>query len=153
MCPQQEGAPPKNAAERARQLRELLDHHNYRYHALDDPEVPDAEYDRLMVELRTLESQFPQLQSADSPTMRVGAAPVAAFGTVKHALRCCPSTTHSAPMKCATSSAGSGAHRRPEPIRYAAEPAGWPGNQRALQARRVREVQRARRTGGTSHRT
>jgi DNA ligase (NAD+) len=86
MCPQQEGVPPKNAAERARQLRELLDHHNYRYHALDDPEVPDAEYDRLMVELRKLESQFPQLQSPDSPTMRVGAAPVAAFGTVKHAI-------------------------------------------------------------------
>jgi DNA ligase (NAD+) len=86
MCPQQEGAPPKKAAERARQLRELLDHYNYRYHALDDPEVPDAEYDRLMVELRALESQYPQLQSADSPTMRVGAAPVAAFGTVKHAI-------------------------------------------------------------------
>ena len=85
MGPQQ-GAPPKKAAERVRQLRELLDHYNYRYHALDDPEVPDAEYDRLMIELRALESQNPQLQSADSPTMRVGAAPVAAFGTVKHAV-------------------------------------------------------------------
>ena len=86
MGSQQHGAPPKNAADRAHRLRELLDHYNYRYHALDDPEVPDAEYDRLMVELRALESQFPQLQSADSPTMRVGAAPIAAFGTVKHAI-------------------------------------------------------------------
>jgi DNA ligase (NAD+) len=84
MCPKQEAAPPENAQQRARELRELLDRYNYRYHALDDPEVPDAEYDRLMVELRALETQFPQLQSAASPTMRVGATPVAAFGTVKH---------------------------------------------------------------------
>src|SRR5277367_6306987 len=84
MCPKQEAAPLKNATVRTRRLRELLERYNYRYHALDDPEVPDAEYDRLMVELRALELQFPQLQSADSPTMRVGAAPVAAFGSVKH---------------------------------------------------------------------
>src|SRR5277367_4431915 len=86
MCPKQEGAPPKSATARTRQLRELLERYNHRYHALDDPEVPDAEYDRLMVELRALEAEWPQLQSAESPTMRVGAAPVAAFGTVKHAI-------------------------------------------------------------------
>jgi DNA ligase (NAD+) len=84
MCPAQEAPPPKSATQRVRALRELLDRYNYRYHALDDPEVPDAEYDRLMVELRALETQYPELQSADSPTMRVGATPVAAFGTVKH---------------------------------------------------------------------
>jgi DNA ligase (NAD+) len=72
------------AAKRAAQLRELLDRYNYRYHALDDPEVPDAEYDRLMQELRALETQHPQLQTPDSPTQRVGAAPVAAFGAVRH---------------------------------------------------------------------
>jgi DNA ligase (NAD+) len=71
-------------AERAVELRTLLERYNYRYHALDDPEVPDAEYDRLMVELRTLESQHPDLISPDSPTQRVGAAPVAAFGAVRH---------------------------------------------------------------------
>ena len=71
-------------AVRAAQLRTLLDRYNYRYHALDDPEVPDAEYDRLMVELRTLESEHPEIITPDSPTMRVGAAPVAAFGTVRH---------------------------------------------------------------------
>ena len=65
-------------------LRELLHRYNYRYHALDDPEVPDAEYDRLMLELRALETQYPQLLSGDSPTQRVGAAPVSAFGAVKH---------------------------------------------------------------------
>lgn len=65
-------------------LRELLDRYNYRYHALDDPEVPDAEYDRLMQELRALENKYPELLSAESPTQRVGAAPISAFGAVKH---------------------------------------------------------------------
>jgi DNA ligase (NAD+) len=69
---------------RAADLRDLLERYNYRYHALDDPEVPDAEYDRLMLELRGLEEKYPQLQTPDSPTMRVGAAPISAFGTVKH---------------------------------------------------------------------
>jgi DNA ligase (NAD+) len=71
-------------AARALELRTLLDHYNYRYHALDDPEVPDAEYDRLMLELRALEAAHPELVSPESPTMRVGAAPVAVFGAVRH---------------------------------------------------------------------
>jgi DNA ligase (NAD+) len=74
----------RKAARRAGELRELLERYNYRYHALDDPEVPDAEYDRLMVELRDLETRYPQLITTDSPTQRVGAAPVAAFGSVRH---------------------------------------------------------------------
>jgi DNA ligase (NAD+) len=78
------GAESTKAAARAAKLRELLERYNYRYHALDDPEVPDAEYDRLMLELRAIETQYPQLLTPDSPTMRVGAAPVAAFGAVKH---------------------------------------------------------------------
>jgi DNA ligase (NAD+) len=69
---------------RVRELRDLLERYNYRYHALDDPEVPDAEYDRLMRELRELEQQHPQLAAADSPSARVGAAPIGAFGTVRH---------------------------------------------------------------------
>jgi DNA ligase (NAD+) len=72
------------AEQRAAELRELLDRYNYRYHALDDPEVPDAEYDRLMLELRSIEAQYPQLLTKDSPTQRVGAAPVSAFGAVRH---------------------------------------------------------------------
>jgi DNA ligase (NAD+) len=71
-------------AGRAAALRELLDRYNYRYHALDDPEVPDAEYDRLMVELRDIEARHPDLTTPDSPTQRVGSAPLAAFGTVRH---------------------------------------------------------------------
>jgi len=84
MCADKSIEPPQKAATRAAQLRELLERYNYRYHALDDPEVPDSEYDKLMVELRELETQFPQLLIPDSPTMRVGAAPVSAFGAVKH---------------------------------------------------------------------
>jgi DNA ligase (NAD+) len=74
----------KKAAARAKKLRELLDRYNYRYHALDDPEVPDAEYDRLMVELRGIEAEHPRVLTPNSPTQRVGAAPVAAFGAVRH---------------------------------------------------------------------
>jgi DNA ligase (NAD+) len=78
--------PARQAAARVAELKETLERYNYRYHALDDPEVPDAEYDKLMAELRALEAEHPQLLTPDSPTQRVGAAPVAAFGTVKHRL-------------------------------------------------------------------
>jgi len=65
-------------------LRAQIDEHNYRYYVLDDPSVPDAEYDRLMQRLRGLEAEHPALVRADSPTQRVGAAPQAAFGSVAH---------------------------------------------------------------------
>jgi DNA ligase (NAD+) len=78
------GKGKRAAAARAAALRELIERYNYRYHALDDPEVPDAEYDRLMVELRGIETEYPELLTPDSPTQRVGAAPVAAFGAVRH---------------------------------------------------------------------
>jgi DNA ligase (NAD+) len=74
----------RRAAARAADLREILERYNYRYHALDDPEVPDAEYDRLMLELNRIETQYPELRTADSPTQRVGAAAVGAFGAVRH---------------------------------------------------------------------
>ena len=67
-------------------LREQIRHHNYRYHVLDDPEVPDAEYDRLVRALQKLESENPDLITPDSPTQRVGAEPVSTFGTVTHEL-------------------------------------------------------------------
>ncbi|HEV7613584.1 MAG TPA: NAD-dependent DNA ligase LigA [Steroidobacteraceae bacterium] len=86
MCAQKAAGLRSKTAARVVELRQTLDRYNYRYHALDDPEVPDAEYDRLMLELRTLETQHPELLTPDSPTQRVGAAPVAAFGAVKHRL-------------------------------------------------------------------
>ena len=72
--------------ERIEHLRTQLNHHNYRYYVLDDPEVSDAEYDALMRELRQLEVEYPSLLAPDSPTQRVGAAPVEAFGVVEHPL-------------------------------------------------------------------
>ncbi|MDN0087444.1 NAD-dependent DNA ligase LigA [Yersinia nurmii] len=66
------------------QLRASLRHHEHQYHVLDAPEIPDAEYDRLMGELRELEAQHPKLITADSPTQRVGAAPLDAFDQVRH---------------------------------------------------------------------
>ena len=69
---------------RAEELRELVNHHMYRYHVLDDPEVSDAEYDELIRELRALEDRFPELITPDSPTQRVGAAPAALFRPVQH---------------------------------------------------------------------
>ncbi len=72
------------AAARIAELRERLDRYNYQYYVLDNPDVPDAEYDRLMLELRDLESRYPELLTADSPTQRVGATPAAAFGAVRH---------------------------------------------------------------------
>jgi DNA ligase (NAD+) len=71
-------------ARRVEQLREQIRFHNYRYYVLDDPQVPDAEYDRLLGELQALEAEHPELVSADSPTQRVGAKPLSAFGEVRH---------------------------------------------------------------------
>ncbi|MDJ0860933.1 MAG: NAD-dependent DNA ligase LigA [Gammaproteobacteria bacterium] len=69
---------------RCAELRELIDHHNYRYYVLDEPQIPDAEYDRLLRELQAMEVRHPELITPDSPTQRVGAAPAAAFGQVVH---------------------------------------------------------------------
>jgi DNA ligase (NAD+) len=67
-------------------LRKEITDHNYRYYVLDDPIIPDAEYDRLMRELQSLEEDYPQFVQPDSPTQRVGAEPLAAFGQVIHAV-------------------------------------------------------------------
>jgi DNA ligase (NAD+) len=72
------------SADRAAQLRRSIEYHNYRYHVLDDPELPDAEFDRLLVELRELEARHPELVTPDSPTQRVGGAPSDEFQEVRH---------------------------------------------------------------------
>jgi len=69
-----------------RKLRDQINHHNYLYYVLDQPEVPDAEYDRLLRELEALEAKHPELITEDSPTQRVGAEPLKAFGEVRHKL-------------------------------------------------------------------
>ena len=75
---------PPGAAERAEELRALIRHHNTLYHTLDAPEIPDAEYDLLVLELRRLESEYPVLATPDSPTNSVGAAPSGLFQEVRH---------------------------------------------------------------------
>jgi DNA ligase (NAD+) len=69
---------------RALQLREEIAQHDYRYYILNEPAVPDAEYDRLMTELRELEAAHPELITPDSPTQRVAGAAAAEFGEVRH---------------------------------------------------------------------
>ena len=71
---------------RVESLRDEIRYHNYRYHTLDDIEIPDAEYDRLMRELQDLEKQYPDLVTVDSPTQRVGAEPSEALKSVRHRL-------------------------------------------------------------------
>lgn len=72
------------AENRILELRAELDQHNYRYHVLDEPSIPDAEYDRLFHELKALEAAHPELVTSDSPTQRVGSAALSAFTQVRH---------------------------------------------------------------------
>jgi len=72
------------AEQKILQLREQLNHYSYQYYVLDDPEIPDAEYDRLYRELQSLEKKSPQLITTDSPTQRVGDKPLDGFTQVKH---------------------------------------------------------------------
>jgi DNA ligase (NAD+) len=71
-------------AAQAEQLREAINRANYRYYVLDDPEISDAEYDKLLRRLEALEREHPELATADSPTQRVGASPSEKFGVVVH---------------------------------------------------------------------
>lgn len=68
------------------ELREKINYHNYLYHVLDQPEITDAEYDRLFDQLVQLEKKYPELVTPDSPTQRVGAGPLTEFKTVRHSL-------------------------------------------------------------------
>ncbi|AWL12215.1 DNA ligase (NAD(+)) [Saliniradius amylolyticus] len=73
-----------NVKQRIDSLKQTLNDYNYQYYVLDDPSVPDAEYDRLMEELKQLEAGHPELKTADSPTQKVGAAPLSEFDEVAH---------------------------------------------------------------------
>ncbi|HZA27130.1 MAG TPA: NAD-dependent DNA ligase LigA, partial [Actinomycetota bacterium] len=75
------------AKRRVEELRDLINYHDYRYYVLDDPEVSDAEYDELMRELRSLEEEFPEFITPDSPTQRVGGQPSELFAPARHRAR------------------------------------------------------------------
>lgn len=76
--------PSDSAAENIQSLRNHINEHNHKYYVLDEPSIPDAEYDRLMRELQALEDANPELITSDSPTQRVGGAPLAGFTEVQH---------------------------------------------------------------------
>ena len=78
------GAPSAEVRQRVAELRRDIEYHNYRYYILDDPEIPDSEWDRLLQELRGLEQSYPELVSSESPTQRVGATPTDEFAEVRH---------------------------------------------------------------------
>jgi DNA ligase (NAD+) len=77
---------PKKIRQRADELTQTLNEHNYRYYVLDAPSVPDEEYDRLFQELKRLEAEYPELINPHSPTQRVGAQPLKAFAQVRHVI-------------------------------------------------------------------
>jgi len=70
--------------EQHEELKRTINYHNKRYYLDDEPEIPDAEYDRLFAKIRALEKDFPQLITSDSPTQRVGATPLTEFESVTH---------------------------------------------------------------------
>lgn len=76
----------QNAVEQITTLRNLIRHHEYCYYVLDAPEIPDVEYDKLIKQLQSLEQDHPELITSDSPTQRVGGAPLSQFASVKHEL-------------------------------------------------------------------
>ena len=77
-------AAPASVKREAEELREKIRHHEYRYHVLDDPEISDAAFDRLMERLKAIEAEHPGLIAPDSPTLRVGGAPREGFQSVRH---------------------------------------------------------------------
>jgi DNA ligase (NAD+) len=80
------GGEEEAVKERIEDLRKLIHYHNYRYYVLDEPEISDAEYDRLFQELEELERAHPELVTPDSPTQRIGAEPLEEFGTYEHSI-------------------------------------------------------------------
>jgi DNA ligase (NAD+) len=76
--------PPDQVARRIKELRDIIDLHNYNYYVQDAPSIPDAEFDKLFRELEELEHQYPAFDSPDSPTRRIGAPPLKAFSQIVH---------------------------------------------------------------------
>ena len=76
----------RNAVSRTATLKREINYHNFRYYVLDDPVISDAVYDQMLRELEELEKQYPHLVTSDSPTQRIGAAPLKEFKTIQHAV-------------------------------------------------------------------
>ena len=74
----------QSAAARLDELRKSINYHNYQYHVMDAPVISDLEFDRLIIELREIEAQFPHLVTTDSPSVRMGSQPVQKFNKLGH---------------------------------------------------------------------
>ena len=81
-----DGTAPEDVLARVAQLRVEIEQHNQAYYSRDQPTIGDAQYDALLRELQGLEQRFPAILTSDSPTQRVGTAPLAAFSAVTHAV-------------------------------------------------------------------
>ncbi len=110
--------------QRLKALRAEIEYHNYRYYVLDDPVIPDAEYDRLMQELLALEAAWPDLVTPDSPSQRVGAQPLKEFREVQHAapMLSLNNAFTDADVQAFDRRVREGLDRAKEIIEYAAEP-------------------------------
>ena len=112
-----------DAAGRIGELRRLIEHHDRRYYVLDDPEIPDAAYDRLLRELQELEGANPSLVTPDSPTQRVGTAPSSAFAPIRHTVPMLSLQNAFSAGELEEFDARVRRHLgREEPVRYLAEP-------------------------------
>lgn len=116
-----------SVAERVHALRRLIEHHNHLYHVLDTPEIPDAEYDALMAELRQLEAEHPELVTEESPTQRVGGNLLAGFETARHlapmlSLDSSPRPDDLRAFDTRLRRAVAGLGSDPEAVRYSVEP-------------------------------
>ncbi len=129
-------AATRELARRARELRNQLDHHNYRYYVLDDPEISDAQFDALLRELQQLEAAHPELVHPDSPTQRVGGQPAREFREVVHAVAdaVARQRVHRAGHPRFRPARARAARRRPDRLFGRAEDR-RPGNHRALRTR------------------
>lgn len=127
MSPTPEHPTPKGyrteAEKKIIELRQQIEKHNYQYHVLDDPLISDADYDRLFRRLVELEKAHPELASADSPTQKVGAPPLAKFTTVRHTLPMLSLNNATDPDEMAEFEARIQRFlKRSEPIEYVVEP-------------------------------
>jgi DNA ligase (NAD+) len=114
--------------QRVQELHRLLHHHAWRYYVLDDPQIPDAEYDRLFRELQDIEAAHPELVTPDSPTQRIGGKPLEQFASVRHAVPMLSIRTETDTGASAAEAFDARVRRelglRPDdpPVEYAAEP-------------------------------
>src|ERR1700704_4035249 len=119
--------PEQDPSKRAAALREQLQREAHRYYVLDDPQLPDAEYDRLFQELQAIEAEHPELLSADSPTQRVIGKVLDGFVPVRHAVPMLSIRTETAPQRgggCRSAAGvrrGRGLAETAPPVDYAAE--------------------------------